>query len=97
MKSKMMNVITAGDLEKALCLQYGESFMEDIGYNLSAFLFNDQYMDDNVYKIYYFDELIKRNTTSWLDEDHARVENCIKAFLQDTFPGYDSVLIDVSW
>lgn len=96
MKSEVVNVITASALEEALCLQYGDGFMEDIDNDISSFLFDTSYVNDS-YKRYYFDELVEQNTASWSDEDHVRIENCIKAFLQDVFPGYDSVLIDVSW
>lgn len=96
MKSEMCLVIKASDLEEALCLQYGEGFMNDIDFNISSFLFDTEYMND-VYKVYYFDTLEEYTGKPWQDETHIRIKNCINAFLQDTFPGYNKVLIDVSW
>ena len=96
MKAKMIPMIEAGELEEALCLQYGEGFMEDIDDNISSFLFDTEYMND-VCKKYYFDEIEEYTGKPWQDEKRIRIENCIKTFLQDIFPGMDCVLIDVSW
>ena len=96
MKAEMCLVIKASDLEEALRLQYGEGFMEDIDFNISSFLFDTEYMND-VYKRYYFDSLEEYTGMPWQDETHIRIENCIKTYLQDTFPVNDNILIDVSW
>ena len=96
MKHEIMPVITASDLEEALRLQYGEEFMEDIEDNVSSFLFDTDYIND-VCKKYSFDKLEEYTGGFWQNETRIRVENCIKTFLQDTFPGYERVIIDVSW
>ena len=33
----------------------------------------------------------------WFNERHWRIRNCVCAFLQDLFPGQESVMIDVMW
>ena len=93
MKYEMCPVVSVYELERALILQYGanEAFDE-----LASFLFNDDYANDS-YKSFYFDELDVYEGHPWQDEEEIRITNCVKTFLQDTFPGHDRILIDVSW
>lgn len=95
MEYKMMPAFWVEDLEEALIAQYGREFMNEVG-DLRNFLFDDDYMND-VYVKYWFDEIEEYTGEVWQDEDHIRLENCIKAFLKDIFPNHDSVLIDVMW
>ncbi len=92
MKYEICPVVNVYDLEKALNLQYGEGFCDE----LSSMLFGDDYYNDS-YKAYSFDELETYEGENWQDEDHIRFENCVKTYLQDIFPNYSKVLIDVSW
>lgn len=81
MKYKKMITISIYDLEEALVQQYGSEEFRD----LRNILFYENFMND-CYKSYYFE-----------DDDSSAIINCVNAFLRDTFPGEDTVLIDVSW
>ena len=81
MTYKKMIVINIRDLENALVQQYGSEGFSD----LRNILFGDYYMND-CYKSYYFE-----------DDNSSAIINCVNAFLRDTFPGEDTVLVDVSW
>lgn len=95
MKYRIVPSCWVGDLSDALELQYGEEFMNEVG-ELRQFLFYDSYMND-VYVSYCFSELEEYEGKSWQNEKRIRLENCIKTFLQDMFPDYDTILIDVMW
>lgn len=94
MKYEMCPVISIYDLEEALVAQYGTN--EIFCGELTPFLFGDDYMNDS-YKVFYFNELDVYEGKSWQDEEHIRIMNCVKTFLQDVFPNCKKVLIDVSW
>lgn len=95
MEYKMMPAFWVEDLKEALTIQYGREFMDEVG-DLRNFLFDTNYMND-VYVEYGFDEIEEYTGEEWQDENHIRLENCIKTFLKDIFPNHDSVLIDVMW
>lgn len=95
MKYEMMPAFWVEDFEEALIAQYGREFMDEVG-DLRNFLFDDDYMND-VYVKYWFDEIEEYTGEVWQDEEHIRLENCIKTFLKDLFPDHDYVLIDVMW
>ena len=94
-KHEILPSLWVGDLKDALALQYGDDFIEEVG-ELRQFLFDDRFMND-VYVSYCLSELEEYTGASWQDEEHIRLENCIKTFLQDVFPDYETVLIDVMW
>lgn len=94
MKHKMYPVINVYDLEDALIAQYGPEFIESG--ELTPKLFGEEFMND-CYKSFSYDELEEYTGKSWQDENYIAFINCIKTFLQDTIPGYTTVLIDVSW
>lgn len=91
MKYNILPAIEIGALEEALTIQYGEGFND-----LRQFMFDDCYMND-VYCAFWFDDLEEYEGKYWQNEENIRKMNCIKTFLQDTFPNYTKVLIDVSW
>ena len=95
MKHSLAPYFWVGDLENALILQFGQEFMDEVGH-LRSFLFDTNYMNDVSIK-YYIDELEEFEGFEWQDEQHIRLENCIKTFLRDMFPGHDYVLVDVMW
>lgn len=95
MEYKMMPAFWVEDLKEALTIQYGREFMDEVG-DLRNFLFDDNYMND-VYVKYWFGEIEEYTGKAWQDEEHIRLENCIKTFLKDLFPDHDYVLIDVMW
>ena len=86
MTHKKMIVINIYDLKRALVLQYGSEDFSD----LRSILFGDHFMND-CYKEYWFDDDYDENV------DNGVILNCVNAFLRDTFPGEDTVLIDISW
>lgn len=87
-------VIHVRVLEEALIAQYGPEFAENYG-ELANVMFGDCYVNDS-YKSYYYGQL-EEFKYSWQDETQVRIENCIKAYLQDAIPAYERVLVDVSW
>ena len=91
MRYNILPVIEIGALEEALTIQYGEGFND-----LRQFMFDDCFMND-VYCAFWFDQLDEYESDGWLDEEDVRKMNCIKTFLQDIFPNYTKVLVDVSW
>lgn len=91
MKYNILPVIEMGALEEALTIQYGEGFND-----LRQLMFYDSYMND-VYCAFWFDHLEEYKGEYWRNEEDVHKLNCIKTFLQDTFPNYDRVLVDVSW
>ena len=91
MKYNILPVIEIGALEEALTIQYGEGFND-----LRQLMFGDCYMND-VYCAFWFDNLEEYEGKYWQNEEDIRKMNCIKTFLQDTFPNYNRVLVDVSW
>ena len=93
MKYSVYPIVDINDLARALKLHY-EIDMD--GYELSTFLFGDDYTND-CYKSFYYDEMEVYEGKSWQNEERIRIKNCLCSILQDTIPGYKSVLIDVSW
>ena len=78
-------------LQDAVNLQFGT----DID-NLCALLFSDNFTN-NSYKSFYYDEMEVFEGYHWQDEEDIRLRNLVRAYLQDVFPDYNCVLIDVSW
>lgn len=95
MKYKILPHFWIEDLEQALEAQYGTEFIEEVG-DLRNFLFNDYFSNDASYQ-YRINELEEYEGKPWQNETRIRLENCIKTFLIDIFPGYEMVVIDVTW
>lgn len=91
MKYEIFPIISIYDLESEMVAQFGDDFRD-----LRQLMFGDNYMND-VYCSYSYDEMEEYTGKSWQNEEHIRMENCIKAFLRDTFPKYTRVMVDVSW
>ena len=99
MKNTTVPCFWVGDLENALEAQYGPEFIQEIRAKhngIRRLMFDDFYMNDVCCK-YYIDEMEEYEGHSWQDETHIRLENCIKTFLRDMFPGYDYVVVDLMW
>ena len=92
MKYEMVPVISIYDLETALLAQYNI----DLTGELASFLFDNSFTNDS-YKSYWFAEMDEYIGESWQHEERIHIENCIRSILQDTLPGYERCLIDVSW
>ena len=91
MKVIMMPVIGASELESAVNIQFGVN-IEDI----TSLLFGDCFINDS-YKSFYYRENETYNGFPWENEEDIRHRNLVRAYLQDTIPDYDRVLIYVSW
>ena len=78
-------------LQEAINLRFGT----DID-NLCALLFSDDFTNGS-YKSFYYDEMEVFEGYHRQDEENIRLRNLIRAYLQDVFPDYNCVLIDVSW
>lgn len=102
MRYKIVPCLRVGDLEKALEAQYGPEFIQEIHdrhNDICQLMFGECFMNDVCCK-YYIDKLEDYKGHSWQDEDHIRLENCIKTFLRNTFHSSDYssdyVIIDVT-
>lgn len=89
---EMRPVIEIYVLEDELKTQFGV----DIEGELRNILFYEDYMND-CYKSYYFADDEEYTGKSWQNEERIRVRNLVNAYLRDILPGYERVLIDVSW
>jgi hypothetical protein len=94
MKYEMCPVVNPDELGRALTLQYGEN---EAFNDIVSFLFDDDDYENGSYKSFHFDELDVYEGYSRQREEYIRIINCMKTFLQDTFPGHDMILIDVNW
>ncbi len=90
---RMAPVFGIRDLERALGEEYGASFEERYDYELTSFLFGDEYVND-CFKRFYIDSLEDDNG----DDEWAETYNIIVQFLRERLPvDTKYVLIDVSW
>lgn len=96
MKYKIVPHFWVDDLEKELRKNFGDDFMEIVG-DLRMFLFDDRYMNDVSveFNIKDLDDFYEESDVGTVVRINAR--NHIKSFLQEMFPGYEYVLIDVMW
>ena len=96
MKYKIVPHFWVDDLEKELRENFGDDFMEIVG-DLRMFLFDDRYMNDVSveFNIKDLDDFYEESDIRTVVRINAR--NRIKLFLQEMFPGYEYVLIDVMW
>lgn len=96
MKYKIVPHFWVDDLEKELRENFGDDFMEIVG-DLRMFLFDDRYMNDVSveFNIKDLDDFYEESDVGTVVRINAR--NRIKSFLQEMFPGYEYVLIDVMW
>ena len=95
MKYEIVPVVAAEELKETLELQFGPDVMgnEDFMANV---LFDDFYNNDSC-KYYFFSEDEVYEGHSWQNEERIRICNCVNAMLRDMFPGYEKILVDVSW
>ena len=89
---EMRPVIDVTDLEDAIRIQFGV----DVEGEMRNILFYDDYMND-CYKSYCFTEDEVYEYPAWQNEEHIRIRNLVNAYLRDILPGYERVLIDVTW
>lgn len=87
----MCPVVDYGTLEDAVNLQFKANISD-----ICQLLFDDDYINDS-YKRFYFKEMEEYHGYCWENEENIRLRNLVRAYLQDTLPNYDCVLIDVSW
>lgn len=87
----LMPVVDVDELENAVNRQFNCEINE-----MRNLLFDDNYSND-CYCNFYYDEMEVYEGYDWQDEEGIRLRNLVRAYLQDTIPDYQAVLIDVSW
>lgn len=87
----MYPVIDYHTLQNAVNLQFGTNIND-----ICQLLFDDEYINDS-YKSFYFGKMEVFEGRPWQKEEDIRLRNLVKTYLKDALPGYDCVLIDVSW
>lgn len=83
MEVKMMPTVSSYDLEEAIKQQY------DLDVDIPTLLFPEDFMNDC------FKEYAYKDTRE--DEFCESEELCVRQYLRDVFPQYESILIKISW
>ena len=87
----MMPVVDVDELEDAVNTQFGCEIDK-----MRNLLFDDDYNNDS-YRSFWYGQMEEYKYPTWQDEEKIRLRNLVRAYLQDTIPDYNRVLIDVSW
>ena len=88
----MYPVVDADELEHVVNQQFDCEISE-----IRNLLFGDDYQNDS-YKLFdYFDMEEYFDWMGPVDEEAIRLRNLIRAYLQDTIPDYEMVLVNVGW
>ena len=87
----MMPVVDVDELEGAVNAQFGCEITE-----MRTLLFSDDFNNDS-YQSFWYGEMEVFEGHSWQNEERIRLRNLVRAYLQDTIPDHDRVLVDVSW
>ena len=87
----MMPVVNVDELEDAVNAQFGCEIAE-----MRNLLFSDDFSNDS-YQSFWYGKMEIFEGRSWQNEEQIRLRNLVRAYLQDTIPDYDRVLVDVSW
>ena len=90
MKAKMMPVVSASDIEREVLAQFG------VDIEIRQLFWEGEHTNDS-YKTLHFRDLVGDNDIEWYGEEAVRQMNMVYAIMQDEFPMYDSVLVNVSW
>ena len=91
MEYKMLPVVSATDIEKAVLAQYNE-YIE-----LCQLFWEGEYTNDSLKRLW-ISKLVDEEEIEWYGEEEVRHINLVISILQDQFyPKYDYVLVDVSW
>lgn len=87
----MMPVVDVSELEDAVNAQFGCEIAE-----MRNLLFSDDFNNDS-YQSFWYGKMEVFEGRSWQNEEQIRLRNLVRAYLQDTIPDHDRVLVDVSW
>ena len=87
----MMPVVDADELQDAVNAQFGCEITD-----MRNLLFSDDYSNDS-YQSFWYGQIEVFEGRSWQNEEQIRSRNLVRAYLQDTIPEHDRVLVDVSW
>lgn len=87
----MMPVVDVDELEDAVNAQFGCEIAE-----MRNLLFSDDFSNDS-YQSFWYGQMEIFEGRSWQNEEKIRLRNLVRAYLQDTIPDYDRVLVNVSW
>ena len=79
----MMPTVSSYELEEAIKLQYG------LDVEIPTLLFPEDFMND-CFKEYAYKD------TRW-DEFCGSEELCVRQYLRDVLPQYESILVKISW
>ena len=85
-------VVDADELEHEVNLQFDCDIT-----NIRNLLFGDSYSNDSYMLFDYFDQEEYFDWMGPADEEAIRLRNLVRAYLQDTIPDYEMVLVNVSW
>ena len=86
MNYELRPVMDIDPLQDAINTQYG------VNYDLRTLLFDDGFVNDCLKTISFREDV---DELTW--GDNYQEVNVIFGFLRDILPGYDSVVLDVSW
>ena len=87
----MMPVVNVDELEDAVNAQFGCEIAE-----MRNLLFSDDFSNDS-YQSFCYGKMEVFEGRSWQNEEQIHLRNLVRAYLQDTIPDHDRVLVDVSW
>jgi hypothetical protein len=87
----MMPVVDVDELEDAVNAKFGCEIVE-----MRNLLFSDDFNNDS-YQSFWYGKVEVFEGRSWQNEEQIRLRNLVRAYLQDTIPDHDQVLVNVSW
>lgn len=87
----MMPVVDVDELEDAVNAKFGCEIAE-----MRNLLFSDDFNNDS-YQSFWYGKMEVFEGRSWQNEEQIRLRNLVRAYLQDTIPDHDQVLVNVSW
>ncbi len=93
MKYKIMPVVEAYEIEKAVELQFGVSI------EIRSLMWPEDYMNDCYKTLCFGEDTIKYNQKNMAEKTNNvyRERALVYAVMKDCFPKYEAILVDVSW
>lgn len=86
MNYELRPVMDIDHLEEAIHVQYG------VNWDLRTLLFDNDFVNDCFKSIYFREDV---DELTW--GNNYQEVNTVFGFLRDILPGYDSIVLDVSW
>ena len=91
---ELLPVVSVYTLEDALKERYPH--IADKFKFLATVMFGDSYYNDS-YKNYCFRSDESYKGYPWQDEVHCEILTCLNEMLEESFPEYERIIVDVSW